>query len=215
MDQQPAATVTTATTETVPATWPGAWGLYKYSKNVIVKNWALLLGLYIVEFALAIILMKLIGSVGRIIADVINVVLSVVMLQLYLAGIAGQKLSFDEAFSKLTPALVGKYFVNSVLYGLALAVSFVLLIVPFFFVLPRLVLSQYFVIEGAGPIEGLKKSWEATKGHVGKVWGIIGATIAMGILFVTIIGIPFALYFLFMYSAAFALLYKYILAQNT
>ena len=77
--------------------------------------------------------------------------------------------------------------------------------------LPRLTLVNYFLVDkGLEPMEAFKASWHATEGHAMQAWGIILANVAMALLMVTIVGIPFAFYFLFMYSAAFAVFYKYV-----
>jgi hypothetical protein len=99
----------------------------------------------------------------------------------------------------------------TILITLSLIVSFLLLVIPFFFVLPRLTLAEYFLVDkNMGVIEAYKASWNATKGHSLKVWGIYGAGILMALLCVTVIGIPVAFYLLIMYSAAFAVLYEFL-----
>jgi len=112
------------------------------------------------------------------------------------------KIGFGEAISATLgrlPAFIGMALVMYVL----LVLSLVALIVPFFFVMPRLSLAQYFFFDqNMGPLEAIKASWNATSGHVGKVWGIMGMCIVYSLLIFTIIGIPIALYLLFMYSSA-------------
>lgn len=77
-------------------------------------------------------------------------------------------------------------------------------------------LAQYFLIEGKlGIVDSLSASWNATKGNVGKVWGIFGVSLLFGLLFLTFIGIPFAIYFIVMYQAAFAVLYMYLKQSPT
>jgi membrane-anchored glycerophosphoryl diester phosphodiesterase (GDPDase) len=102
------------------------------------------------------------------------------------------------------------------LLWVVLSLSLLLFVIPFFFVLPRLVLSPYYLVnQNLGPIAALKASWEKTKGHSGKVWGIIGVNILFVLLCVTIIGIPVALYLLFMYASASPVLYYWINRQST
>jgi hypothetical protein len=129
--------------------------------------------------------------------------------------VRGRRLEASQALKACQPMVVLKYIANAILMTLLLGVAFVLLVVPFFFVLPRLLLAPYFLIDQKlGPIVALQRSWEATKGHAGKIWGIIGASLAMALLAVTIIGIPFAIYFLFMYGAASALAYEFVAKQT-
>ena len=58
-------------------------------------------------------------------------------------------------------------------------------------------------------MDALKASWNTTEGNVGKVYGIVGVYIVFSLLFITIIGIPFALYFFVMYAASTTVYYEY------
>lgn len=129
---------------------------------------------------------------------------------LWLAGTKGESLSFGQTISYCLKSF-GRMLATLFLSGLLAVVSFLALIVPFFFVYPRLVLAPYFLLDkNMGPIEAIKASWAQTKGHLSKLYGIYGAALLMGLLAITIIGIPFAIYFTIMYSAASAVLYRYI-----
>jgi uncharacterized membrane protein len=89
--------------------------------------------------------------------------------------------------------------------------SVALFVIPAFFIIPRVYLSIYFVIDKEmGPIEAVKSSWEATRGHVGKIYGILGVNILIILPIITLIGIIATVYFGFMYFAASAVLYNYI-----
>jgi hypothetical protein len=59
-------------------------------------------------------------------------------------------------------------------------------------------------------MDAYKASWAETKGYAINIWGIIAVNILFALLIVTIIGIPFSIYFLIMYSAAFAVFYLYL-----
>lgn len=198
----------------LPAEWPGAFGIYKYSKQAVTKNLGpiilatllLVFSSFVIEriFSDAFIINQLLGWLA-------GAYFSVVLILLYLAGAKGRRRELGEVFGK-----AGSYFVNmailTLLETLIAIVSLLLLIVPFFIVMPRLVLAQYFLIDqDMDAIEALKASWAATGGNVGKVWGIFGAIIAMALLIVLIVGI----YFLIMYSAAFAILYLYLTLHKT
>ena len=101
------------------------------------------------------------------------------------------------------------------LCGAILVASFIALIVPFFFIAPRLVNVGYFILDkNMGVMDALKASWNTTDKNVGKVYGIVGAYIAYSLLFITIIGIPFAIYFIVMYSASTTVYYEYTSKQN-
>ena len=196
----------------IPDVWPGAWKLYSYSKEAVKLNWGLLLGLWIINIFASLVLRALLGGViGELLAWVIEVVVSIGIIMVCLEGVRGQKVPFDNMIKRVTPMLFLKYFAGMLLLGLALVIAAILFIVPFIIILPRVILAPYFLIDmDMGPAEAISASWKATKDHTGKVWGIIGASIALGLLAITIIGIPFSLYFLFMYGAAYAVLYNFI-----
>jgi predicted lipid-binding transport protein (Tim44 family) len=65
-----------------------------------------------------------------------------------------------------------------------------------------------------GVLEAYKASWHATKGHLGKLWGILGVGLLMALPAVTIIGIVATVYLFFMYSAVGALFYLHLRAQR-
>jgi uncharacterized membrane protein len=194
-----------------PVTWPGAFGLYKYSRNAIRRNISTLLFLYAIDILISIGFGVALKGFGQIFADIVSIVITCALTITYLASIRGHVLSISEVLAKVTPTLFGRYLLATLLNLVIYTVSLLLFVVPFFFVLPRMILVPYFVIDQEmGPIEAVKSSWHATKGNVGKTWGIIGASFAMILLCLTIIGIPFAIYFVVMYSAAPALLYEYL-----
>lgn len=212
----------TSPTAGVPSSWPGGFGLYKYSKVAVKRN----LGTIIVLIVLTIIVNifsnlqnsqenpsgSLLGL--SLIATIVGFFVTIASIRAFLSSVRGNTISVGEAFSAAQPMVVLKYFAASLIVGILLIVSFLLFIVPFFFVLPRLILYDYFLVDkNLGPIEAIKASWEATKGHAGKVWSVILATIAMALLMITLIGIPFSIYFLVMYAAALAILYEYINAH--
>jgi hypothetical protein len=217
-------------TNAVPAdttnaqTWPGAFGLFKHSRTAVKNNLGLIIGLFAVYLLVSIIVENLTGkslsktsefaSIIQLLNTVLNLIMggvaSIVSVDVILSSIDGKKLKFSEAFRKVTPMMTLKMIGLSVLTGLALLASFLLLVVPFFFVLPRLVLAPYFMVDQKlGMVESLKTSWEKTKGHSGKAWGIIGVTILMSLLIIVLVGI----YFLIMYAAAMGLLYYYVLGK--
>jgi hypothetical protein len=196
----------------VPDSWPGAFGVYKYSKAAVKFNgntYGLLILLYLVVGIVIDIIFR--GSLGAVISNVVSAYITAGIYIALLLGVRRQKVSTKASLSRTWPLLGLKYLLLSLLVGLSLLVSFLLLIVPFFFVLPRLALANYYLIDkNMRIIEAYKTSWAATKGHAGKVWGVIGAVIVMALLMITIIGIPVAFYLLIMYSAAFAVLYEFI-----
>jgi hypothetical protein len=225
MDQQPVAPQSPAlatapasqppaSLSPIPESWPGAWGLYKYSKQIVLRNWGVLLTLFIFNIIL--------GSIGRsfntdvaLLLDIVSVGISVATFKVYISNIQGRTLTLGNALASIKPMLVVKLIVNYIFLAIALAVAFILLIVPGILLLPRIILAPYLVVtRELGPFEAIQTSWDITKSNAGKVWGVIGVTIAMALLMITIIGIPFALYFLFMYGAAFIILSEFLFKQQ-
>jgi hypothetical protein len=148
--------------------------------------------------------------------QLLGLLLSIAATYTFLHSVRGKKVKVGEALNiAAQPLLFLKMLAVNILLVIILVLSLLALIVPFFFVLPRVYLAPYFLIDkGLNPLEAIKMSWNETKGHATKVWAILAATIAMALLMLTIIGIPFAIYFLFMYSAASAVTYFFILEQS-
>jgi len=194
----------------VPSTWPGGFGAYKFSKKAVKFNLGTIVLLWIIDLAVGggfdFIFKRGGGLVGLVFGSLVMAALTLT----FIASVRGKRLEIGEAFSQALTfwlRMIGL----TLLVSITIVISILLLVVPFFFVFPRLVLASYFLVDkNQGVIDAYKASWNATKGHVGKVYGIVGATILMALLMVTIIGIPFSIYFLVMYSAVFAVLYEFI-----
>lgn len=98
-----------------------------------------------------------------------------------------------------------------ILTGLILLASLALLIIPFFFVLPRIILAGYYLIDrDMGIVESLKASAADYKAHKG-VWGIIGVALLMALASVIpFIGWIISNTLLFLYNAAAGIRYEQI-----
>lgn len=205
--------------DTVPQTWPGAFGLYKYSRKVMMVN----IGAYIGVFALTLAVNMTPAFVEpessmyiiiNTVASLVSVWFQAALIIIVLHSVKEQKISFDESLRR-GAAKFGALFLQGLVVGVIAILSILLFIVPAFIILPRLALAEFFLIDkNMGIIESIKASWEATRGHVGKVWGIIGVNFAMLLLMVTIIGMPLSFYFIFMYAAANAILYYWLLGHG-
>lgn len=212
--------------EPVPPVWPGAFGLLKYSTAALIYNIKPYLGLLGLSILASIVASMMetgtypnVGfkSPGHfaiwLIVQLFSVALSASVVLVIIAAVKRQKISIDESI-KQGILLFVPYFVLTLLRGIIIIGSALLLIIPAFFVAPRLLLADYFLFDAKKtPVEAIKASWEATRGHVGKVWGIIGASFVFALIALTIIGIPLAIYLSLMYAAAFALLYFYLQKQ--
>lgn len=209
-------TPTKTSVESVPSAWPGAFGIFKHSRKAVQLNIWSILGIGLLYVLISAILGNLGAEKGAgvhrstgpgsLVASLIGVFLDVAITFVLLAGVRGAKMSIGEALKKSLP-LYGKALLLNILTVIISVVTLLLLIVPFFIVMPRLELAMYFLIDKKlGPIEALKASWRATKGNVGKVWGIYGAGFVMALLILVLIGV----YLVIMYLAAFAVLYVYL-----
>lgn len=195
----------------IPTTWPGGFGVYKYSKKAVLRNGNTIGLLIVISIVFGIGVGMIKAPAGDLLSTIISIVLEVALITAYIASVRGNKISLGDSFSKLSPMMFLKMFLVYILTGLILIASLIALIVPFFFVLPRVLLAPYYLVDkNLGIIESIKASWNETKGHASKIWGIIGVSIGIVMLSITIIGIPFAIYFYFMYLAAMAVAYEYI-----
>jgi len=190
------------------SSWPGAFGVYKYSRDAVRFNLGTILWLSLGNLLIGILLglLPLPTAVREILTWLAGIWLSTALLVAALASVRSKKIELRDALEQGLPFFVN-YLLLNVLILLSALVSFLLFIIPFFFVFPRLVLASYYLVDKKlGPVEAFKASWTGTKGHVGKIWGVIGATIVMGLLVFVVVGI----YFLIMYQLSVALLYIYL-----
>jgi hypothetical protein len=147
--------------------------------------------------------------VGPILSIILDVFVYLSMYQLLLAGARGKGMTVNETFEK-----TGKLFFQGLLLIILIslsALSFLLLIVPGILIMPRLALAPFYLVDKEmTAVEAYKASWHATKGHVGKVWGIVGVLVLMIIPSITIIGILLTIYWGILYAAAIPLLYLFL-----
>lgn len=150
------------------------------------------------------------GSLINIAVQLVGIWVSAAIAVTLVVSVKRQKMSVSESLRDGGTVFLPFLGLN-LLLGLITVASILALVIPAFFILPRLVLAQFFLIEGKmGITESISASWNATKGNVGKVWGIFGVSLLFVLLMITFIGIPFALYFMVMYQAAIPVLYMYL-----
>jgi hypothetical protein len=215
----PAAGQDLTTPDGILAQWPGAFKLYKPSKAAVMLNLAPILYIYAITLALNIVYtfatrnlkLTLPALALRIIYEIVVIILSAGIVYATIAGIRGKKVTLSDILNTVFKKALNIVAV-SILMVIILLVSFVLLIIPVFFTMPRVVLALYFVLDqDLDPIEAIKASWECTKASEGKFYGILGVCLLIALPIITIIGILATIYFGLMYSAAFALFYAYLL----
>ena len=210
------ATTKPAVTETVPKVWPGAFGAYQHSKLAIQTNLGSFIGLIALTIVTSLIPSFFTNKDGdvnplaiimQLLSSALSILLSGAITYLMIKNVKREKTELNEALNAGVNKFV-PFLLQCFLMGLILVVSLLFFIVPFFFVMPRLYLAPYYLFDrDLSAVDSLKASWEETKGHAGKVWGILGLNLLIALLVVTIVGIPFAIYFAVMYSAADAVLY--------
>jgi hypothetical protein len=207
------------TTPTASTEWPGAFGAFKISREAIRYNLntVLVLSLILVGggIALSVGLEMLFGkrfadTFGQIISLLFSTYFSVALTYAYLCSVRHKKVDLQATFAIVPPLFWNMLFL-SLLTMLAVIGGLILLIVPGVIIALRLSLASYYLVDrNLGVMEAYKASWHATKGHLGKLWGIIGVGLLMVLPVITIVGAVATVYLLFMYSAVGALLYLHL-----
>ncbi|HEY4964277.1 MAG TPA: hypothetical protein VIH90_06295 [Candidatus Saccharimonadales bacterium] len=186
-------------TAEIPSVWPGAFAGFKQVRPTIKPVALSIFLIYLAYEVVDIIVVSILKS-QTIVSDLINLVigtlLSGTILSIYYAVLKHEDASLGVAFKKATSKFFNLLAV-SLIVGFLSMLSFIAFIVPFFFIAPRLFFAPFLVMgEGLGIGESVSKSWSMTKGNLGKIYGIYGLMLLLCLLFITIIGIPFAIYWL-------------------
>ena len=227
-----------------PTEWPGAFGIYNYSRAALLVNfWSTLLPLGVIYILID-------GATrgtsdsndGRLgvfsfVALLVEAVVLIPLLTAALASVRRKKISFSQSLEALNFKRYLNFLGTQILTFLAIIISLLALVIPFFFIMPRLVLASFFVVDqDMGPVEAIKASWNTTKGAVGAVYGILGASIFyfiapiivafalllllgaahlvwLGALFM-VAGIIMGIYLLVCYSLASPILYEFLQKQR-
>ncbi len=201
----------------VPKTWPGGFGTYKYSKAAVMVNLAVFFGFMAINWASSSVINALTGghhattiALSVLLSLLLTAFFMVANAKVLLAGIDRKTVKFEEVF-KESGEQIWEMLLLLVLQAFIVTASLLLFVIPFFFVVPRLALASYYLVDKKiSAVDALKASWNQSKGHSAKVWGIVGVFFSLVLLMITIIGIPFAIYFFFMYSAAMPVLYRFV-----
>ncbi len=195
-----------------PKSWQGAFAAYKPSREAVMLNIVPIVELWLINIVASVVL-RYIPTIGQLISALISVFIGLCIYQLYLSGVKGNALTLSEVIDKAKTL-----YLQAILLYILLALSclsFLLLIIPGLIIVPRIVLSPYFLIDKKlSAVDAYKASWNATRGHVGKVYGIFGVSLLMIIPSITIIGILLTIYWLVLYGAASAILYQYIIKHK-
>lgn len=145
---------------------------------------------------------------------VFSVVSSLVFLQLFLRLADGHAVGWSTLFSGLSWKKALFYVVASILTTLLVLVGLVLLIVPGIIAMIALSFYQLAIIEGAGPLEALKKSYTMTKGHWWRLfllWVVLVFVVLAGVLALGV-GLLFAIPIA---AIAYSHVYRHLLSTMT
>lgn len=218
------------TKEPGSAAWPGAFGIFDASRKAVTAN----LGVIAPYIVISVLVSAATGRIGQhghpdlgsgllqsAVSLLVGAAFTALGTVLFLQAAKGKKVNLSWAIERAVQIFPKVLVLYLALYVVAIG-SLILLVVPFlifaFFIMPRLVLTPYFVADedkNMGPFQAVAASWHATRGNVGKVWGLIGATIVFVLPVLTIVGILLTIYLAIMYSAAYALLYLYLLEHGS
>jgi predicted Zn finger-like uncharacterized protein len=173
------------TTQTGPhsGTGPASGGFHHFSKGdamrfgweTVKSNLGFFIGIQLLAFFIILIpsviseFMKedapIISALFNLASSVLQIVLTMGFMAIALMFCDDKKPRITDLFSCFSLFLILKYFFASILYGLSMAVGFILLIIPGIIVAIRLGFFPYLIVDtGSGPIVSLKASWRATTG---------------------------------------------------
>lgn len=152
-----------------------------------------------------------------VLGTLLSVIVTAAVIHLQLRGTENEKdVSFQEAFnqsSNFIMPIIGLM----ILMMLMLTAAFILFIIPFFILLPRIIMAPYFLVDQKlGVVAALKASNEAYKKYKG-IWGVIGVFVLIGLSsLIPYIGWAISIILSFIYAPLAAIRYKQIqqLAHN-
>jgi hypothetical protein len=207
------------TTTSFPKEWPGAFAIYKLSRERVRQNLEPLILLAVLPIGLNFVIGFVLGMImdtntanglSQCASFVISVYFTVVTTRAYLLAARKKQVNFEQAL-KIPSSLFWRMLLLNLLVIVSVVGGMVLLIVPGIIIALRLSQATYYLVDqDLGVREAYKASWNATKGHLGKLWGLIGVGFLMLLPAITIIGIIATIYLFFMYSLAAALFYMHL-----
>jgi uncharacterized membrane protein len=175
------------------------------------------------HFWFMLIVMALYGAVAAItfpipiIGSIAGALIGLVFMSAVLAVAKGHVPAYEKLAEPLKNAwFVLYYLAASILVGIIVFFGFILLIIPGIYLATRLQFFTFAMIEDKtlDPIEGIKKSWNVTRG---KFWRIFGFS-ALSMLIILISIIPFGLGLIFslpVVSISSAILYMRLADNHT
>ncbi len=216
--------VVPASTSTATATvsnYPGAFGLFKPSSQAIRLAFVPLLLIYVILFAIGIVIGLFSGN-NKDLADslgsILNIVSQVITIPMFsfiiLYAVRGTRKELRESFDYATQNIL-RFFVANLLSALAVIGGLILLIIPGILIAMKFSMTNYILVDNPkmSGTEALSRSWDMTRGHMGKIFGIIGVSILMLLPVITIVGIIATIILLVLYAAAMPVLYNYLVGK--
>lgn len=157
----------------------GSWNLYKQ------HAWTLIL------LSLCMLGVNLAGANLMILAQIINIFLSVAFIKMCLDIVDGKDVAFRQIFKPVFDVKgYAKFIGLGILTGLGIMLGLVLLVIPgIVAMLGWLIAQYYFVDQKTGIREAMKLSWKATKGHRWKLLWFIIVTAVFNILGLLALGV--------------------------
>jgi hypothetical protein len=203
-----------------PGNWPGAFESFKLVKPHIkpqIWNFVSVIGLSIAVLLLLDIVFSIVfkntfmnTALKDLASLLIGSFMEAVIITMFFASLRGDEFTLQTAINYGLQRLLKMIGLIFIMYVIML-VSFILLVIPLFFVAPRVLLAPYYLILNDCTVgEALAASWHSTKGQYKNVYGIIGIQVLVALAFITIVGIPFAIYWGIINSGSFALLTLYL-----
>ena len=108
-----------------------------------------------------------VGIIGYVVQSVVSLGWTRITLKLH----DGQGVEMSDLIEPYP--LIWKYIGASILAGIAIAIGFLILVVPGVYLAIRLGFFPYAIVDGgSGPVEALQKSWELTRGSVLHLLGL-------------------------------------------
>jgi uncharacterized membrane protein len=155
-----------------------AWSLYK-------EHFTTLLIVTIATFVVAGVGQKD-NNILAIIVMVVNILLSYIWIRLIFNIIDKKEFNLFSKEALPTLGQLWNFFKTSLLYALCVITGFVLLIIPGFYVLGRLMFAIYLSVEkNQGARVSIKESWEMTRGYGWLIFWksfVIGLFIVLGFI---------------------------------
>ena len=166
--------------------WKGAFDAYDVAFNAIKKSpkFTLILTVAaIVGYALSVLIQGQ-PEAGRIQWPLEYVLLAPILLVMpaySLAAADGKNPSFSNLYRRPLRTFVS-LILAAVLAEILIALSLVLFIIPAIWTIAWFSFAGFVVMDkNMGPIKALKESKRLAQDHIGKVWGLIGVSLLLGI----------------------------------